>query len=264
MLTREHLLKNAIKIGIFILPFLPYLVTSSLFFPFITGKNFTFRIVIEVLIVLWSLLVLHNRVYHPRMSVVLWSVLGFFGVLVLSTIFSINSYKSFWSNAERMEGLFGMLHVLAFFLIATGVFRKKEWVQFFLVVLVASVGVAFHGIGQLLGLYDIHQGGVRVDANFGNAAYFAGYSLFIIFVSLLFVARVKRGGDVPFARFRTPMQWALGVLASVFLLLLYFNATRGAMLGLLAGLFVTSLLFAVFGRRALRKWGAVLASVLVL
>src|SRR3989344_2771691 len=191
MKSAEGLLKNAIKLGIFILPFLPFVVTDSLFFPFITGKNFAFRIIVEILLVLWVMLVLKNRTYLPRRSLLLWSVAILFAVLVLATVFSINPYKSFWSNAERMEGLFGLLHVFMFFVITASVFKVRDWIQFLFTVLVASVGVALHGLGQLFGWYDIHQGGVRVDANFGNAAYFAGYSLFIVFFSLYLIARIK-------------------------------------------------------------------------
>jgi hypothetical protein len=42
-----------VKIGLFIIPFLPLYVSSSMLFPFITGKNFAFRIITEVIFIFW-------------------------------------------------------------------------------------------------------------------------------------------------------------------------------------------------------------------
>src|SRR3989344_4320803 len=261
----EKILVRIIKVGIFLLPFLPFVVTDSLYFPFIMGKNFVFRILIEIIFVLWVFLVVRNRKYLPGRSAVLWSVLAFFVVISLSTAFSINPYKSLWSNAERMEGLFGLLHVLALFVISVGVFKRRDWIQFMWTVLLASVGVAVHGLGQLFGWYDIHQGGVRVDANFGNAAYFAGYSLFIIFFSLFLITRIRRGEYVPLAgKGGKWAQWALVVLSVVYVVLLFFNATRGAMVGLVGGLGAAVLLVTIFGKGRTRKLAGIVLLVLVL
>ncbi len=267
MTQSERWLKNTIKAAIFILPFLPFVVTDSLYFPFITGKNFVFRVIIEILLVLWVVLAIKNKKYLPGKSAVLWAVLAFFGALTLATVFSINPYRSFFSNAERMEGLFGLLHVLGLFMVTASIFNKKDWAQFFSVTLVAAVGVAIHGIGQLVGWFEIHQGGVRVDANFGNAAYFAGYSLFVIFFSLYLFTRVRAGEYVPFGKdYRKIWLWALGAVSVIYVVLLYLNQTRGAMLGLLGGLFVAALLRAIFGGKVrARTWsrGAVLVLVLI-
>src|SRR3989344_3407795 len=248
MKSAEGLLKNAIKLGIFILPFLPFVVTDSLFFPFITGKNFAFRIIVEILLVLWVMLVLKNRTYLPRRSLLLWSVAILFAVLVLATVFSINPYKSFWSNAERMEGLFGMLHLLALFVIMAGVFKERDWMQFFGVTLVASIGVAFHAIGQLAGFYETHRG-TRMDSNFGNSTYFAIYAIFMIFLSAYVAYATGKGKVRPFGgEYNRWITWGLGALGVVYVILLYLNATRGALLGFLVGAFLVALLLTIFSR----------------
>jgi len=260
----ESLLKNVIKGGIFILPFLPFLVTDSLFFPFITGKTFVFRIIVELLLIAWVALVLKNRKYLPKRSVLLWALLAFFVVVGLSTAFSLNPSKSFFSNAERMEGMFGLMHVLAIFVMMAGVFKERDWAQFFFVSLVASIGVAIHGIGQIVGWYDTHQG-TRVDANFGNSTYFAMYALFMIFFSFLMAHRARRGQYIPFSAGKERVvQWAFALLAVVYAVLLYINTTRGALLGLLAGLFLASLILSIRSRGTTRKVSLVLFGVLLL
>ena len=52
----NDLLKTITYTGIFAVPFVVLLITESLFFPYITGKNFTFRILVEVMTVAWILL----------------------------------------------------------------------------------------------------------------------------------------------------------------------------------------------------------------
>src|SRR6185503_2743161 len=56
-----------------------YIPFSNMFFPFITGKNFAFRIVVEVLFAAYVLLALREPKYRPRSSHVMWA-LGLFVV----------------------------------------------------------------------------------------------------------------------------------------------------------------------------------------
>ncbi len=251
----EKVLSNIIKYGLLVIPFLPLYVASGLFFPFITGKNFAFRIIIEILFAAWIILALKLRAYRPGKSAITLSVLAFTVILLLSTIFSIDPARSFWSNAERMEGFFGLLHVFAFFLIATSVFTTKDWLRFFWISLGVSVLVSGHGILQLLGKAEIHQGGVRVDANFGNATYLAIYLIFHIFLALYFITRYR----IKWLRF------SLALLVLLELFILYNTATRGAIIGLLAGLFLTGALVTFFSSGRARRWGiaALLVAVVV-
>jgi len=39
--------------AVFLIPVVPLIVANSLFFPFITGKNFAFRILVEVMAAAW-------------------------------------------------------------------------------------------------------------------------------------------------------------------------------------------------------------------
>ena len=54
--------------GFFLIPFIPSVVIDTMFFPFITGKNFAFRILVEILLAAWAILALANAVYRPHKS----------------------------------------------------------------------------------------------------------------------------------------------------------------------------------------------------
>jgi hypothetical protein len=69
-------LKWGLYIGVFAVPFIPFIISTTYFFPFITGKNFTFRILIDVLFALYLLLAFRDPAYRPRFSWVSISVLA--------------------------------------------------------------------------------------------------------------------------------------------------------------------------------------------
>src|SRR3989344_191063 len=114
------LIKYLLYAGIFAVPFLAFIVSSSMFFPFITGKNFSFRIITEVMTALWLVLLLFDSRYKPKKSWMLAMLAIFVGVVALSSVFGENFYRSFWSNYERMEGVGTYLHLLASFIVLAG------------------------------------------------------------------------------------------------------------------------------------------------
>lgn len=240
-----------LKGGIMLTLFLPLLVPQNLFFPFITGKNFLFRAGIEILFALWIFLMLRDKKWIPRKSLILFFVSLTVLILSLSTIFGADPSRSFWSNYERMEGLVGHLHLLLYFLILVSVFKTDaDWRAFFHVSFLANIFVAFYALLQLAGKVAIHQGSTRIDATLGNATYMAVYLLFHLFFLIYFFLKTKS------AIWRS----AYAVLFALDAFLLYETATRGAILGFLGGL----LLFAVIlGFRSQKKIYKLSAAALV-
>ena len=118
--------------GIFLVPFISFIVANSMFFPFITGKNFVFRILVEILFASWLILALRVPSYRPTFSWLAVAVAVFVGVIALADIFGVNSTKSFWSNFERMEGLVTLVHLLMYFIVMGTVLNtQKLWTWFF-------------------------------------------------------------------------------------------------------------------------------------
>jgi len=225
--------------GIFLTPFLVLIVTSSLFFPFITGKNFIFRILIEITFALWLILVIFDKKYlpvrqagHPKKSWILIALSSFIIILIFSSVFGENFYRSFWSNYERMEGLITYLHLFVFFLIMISVIKgEKLWKWFFNISLFVSVIVGIYGLWQLIS----HQGSSRVDATLGNPTYLAIYMIFHIFLALMIFFQEKRW-----------FRWFYLPVAVFDLIILYHTATRGAILGLIGGFILALILTILF------------------
>lgn len=251
-MTLNKFLRWTAIASVFSLCVVPFIVSESLFFPYIVGKNIFFRVMVEIGFAAWLLLALRDSSARPRLSSLLWSFVAFTGVMGLATIFGENSWKSFFSNFERMEGYITVLHLFAYFVVASTVLNtEKIWTRFLQTSIGASLVVSAHGLFQLFGVSAINQGGNRLDATLGNAIYLAVYMLFNMFFAAILFARDRA-------------LWKRIVYGAVILIqfvVLYNTGTRGTVFGLLAGTLVTSALVALFERSDKRR--RVIAAVII-
>lgn len=192
MTATEKVLRSIVIGGIFVLPAVALVIANFLFFPYITGKNFMFRILVEIMAGAWLALAVAVPKYRPRRD---WVIGAFFLFVILIAIADAQGampFKSFWSNFERMDGWITVAHTFLFALVAACVleierlwrqlFRWSLWVSAYLSVLgflqVASV-ISFGGGSGNSGL----EG--RIDTTFGNPIYLAVYMLFNVFIAAL-------------------------------------------------------------------------------
>jgi tetratricopeptide (TPR) repeat protein/O-antigen ligase len=234
MTTTKDLMKYLVYGGIFAIPFIPFIISSSMFFPFIAGKGFTFRIIVEIIFGAYIVLAFIEPVYRPSFNWITKAVLAFTSIIFIADIFGENPYKSIWSNYERMEGFVLIAHLLLFYIVVSSILNTKDlWNKFLNTNIGASMLMTVYGVFQLAGVFKINQGGARVDGTFGNAAYFAIYLVFNIFLSIYMLSDSKIE------------KWKKWVYSGVILaetIMLYFTATRGAILGFIGGLVVTGIL----------------------
>ncbi|OHB18007.1 MAG: hypothetical protein A2749_00235 [Parcubacteria group bacterium RIFCSPHIGHO2_01_FULL_45_26] len=228
------------------LPLVALIVSNSMFFPYITGKNFAFRIIVEIIFAAFLVLSLYDSSYRPKHSWILFAFATFLLATILGTIFGINPYRSFWSNFERMDGLINYIHLFAYFLVAVSVLNTERlWRIFFQVSMGVATLVAAYGILQIFGLTKISQSATRLDATFGNATYLAVYMMFNLFISLKFL----------FDSIKTSWtKWLYGPLSLLSFIIIYKTATRGVILGTLGGLFLAMLIVAWKSGPSIRKF----------
>lgn len=244
----QKILANIVVVGGFVVvPFIPFIVFGgSTFFPFIVGKNFAFRIVVEIVFAAWIVLAAIDPLYRPRKSVLLGVIAIFLGIITLSALFGENPAKSFWSNFERMEGVITYLHLFAYFVVAsTALTARNLWRPYLNLHLGAGAIMALYGVLQWAGLFTIVQDGMRVNGTLGNAAYLGTYALFNIFIAVFLMARqsITTTGE----KARVAIYGAIAILQ---IFVLYHTATRGAALGLIAGAGISTILIAIFARES--------------
>ncbi|KND49427.1 MAG: putative O-antigen ligase [Parcubacteria bacterium C7867-003] len=234
MTTTKNILKYCVLAGLFLIPFIPFIVPKAMFFPFIAGKGFVFRILIELIFGLFVALAFTEPSYRPKLSWLTKSLLLFTSIILVADLFGVNSYKSLWSNYERMEGFVLIAHLLLYYVVASSILNTRElWNKYINTILFSSAMMSIYGMFQVFGLATINQGGTRVDGTLGNAAYLAIYLVFNIFLCLYMMA------DSFLPKWQ---KWTYGVVAVIELIVLYFTATRGAILGIIGGLMVTAIL----------------------
>ena len=253
-------MKNSIRwvtLGaVFLIPLLPFLVANSYFFPFITGKNFAFRILVEIAFAGWVYLAFADVKYRPRFS---WTavMLGLFTLwMAIADALAVNPAKAFWSNFERMDGWVTLIHLFMLFLVMGSMFAiDKLWQRWWFTFLSISALICLYSLLQVGHVLAIHQGGVRVDATFGNSDYLACYMLFAIAISVwqAFVAKNQL------------LRWALIVLTVFEIIVLFFTATRGAILGFVGAAVLGALLWMFeSGKQGRKMAGGTLLVFLVL
>lgn len=249
-MTTNVTLRNTIITLLFATLIVPLVVSGSLFFPYITGKGFLFRTLVEIAFALYVILAIRDKSYIPKKSVILWSLLGLLGVMAISTFISENPTKSFWSNYERMEGYITFLHLAVYFVVLAGVFTRNTWTSFWNSSLAASVvigGYAF--MGDRYAEIPLQ----RIQGTFGNSTYLGVYALIHIFIAAYLALRIieRKGG---FKKNIGSVALYTG-FALFNLFIMYSTGTRGSFAGLLVGALLSTILIAIFekGRPQMRK-----------
>lgn len=257
-------------------------VINSIFFPFIGGKDYFFRFAVELGIIAWLLWWAFEAKDGEASTAIkatfkkplVIAVTVFVAAVMIACIFAYDAHAAFWSNYERGEGGFQMLHYYAFFLLLVLLFKHEDdWKNIFKFSLVAAAGMVGYGVMANLGYASFispYAGGTpptgwlhqlidgRFEGSLGNPAYVAPYLMFSMFFAGYLWIRSKVAGTLT-----TLKSWGYGSILFAFLFFFYLSQTRGAFLGLAAGIFIGVLYLAFAGSRRMRKWSAVTLAILV-
>lgn len=242
----QDFLKVVVYGGLFLVPFLTLYVANDLFFPFITGKNFAFRIIVELVFVAWGILCLLDAKYRPKFSWTLVSFSAFLIVMFFANLFGQHPESSFWSNFERMDGYVTLVHIYLYaFVLGSVITNKKSWGWYLNATLLAAFITALYGVAQFTGITGEREG-VRIESYLGNAAYFSIYMLFHVFIAFWMFVESKV----------TLHRLIYALLSILFIYGLINSGTRGTVLGFGAGLGVMVTYIMLFGAkyREFRKY----------
>ncbi len=242
----EKMLRWVVLAGVFALPFIVFIISQTLFFPYITGKNFSFRILVEIISGAWLALALVLPEYRPRRSWLLAAFSLFVIIVAIADAQGVYPFKSFWSNYERMDGWVTLAHLFAYFVVAASMLNtEKLWRALFNVSLAASVVMGLYGLLQIVGITSLAAGfssATRIDATFGNPIYLAAYMLFHVFIAAMLLVRT-RAERIPGSRLGVTLWYGSVIVFDTLILCL--TGTRGTMLGLVGGALLALVLFAV-------------------
>jgi len=168
-------------------------IFKSWIFPYITFKSIPFRIIVELMSLAYLILALKCPKYRPKKSWILYSLLIFTGIAIITSIFGINLKLSFIGDLERMWGINMWVHLVLFFIIVSSFLKtKKEWFSFLNIGLIFASYIAIYGYLQRWGVSGIFQTGItRIQSVLGNSAYVAGILLLSSILSFYLLIKTK-------------------------------------------------------------------------
>lgn len=264
------------------------IVSVSTLFPFIVGKYVWFRAMIGLAVIFFSIGLIQdpqshylNRLKNLFKSPIVIAVSAFVGAFLLACLFGVNPEMSFWSNFERGEGGLQILNFYALFLLVGALFSdRKDWDKMFWMMCFASLLMISYGVGAHLKTIDapkaegeaggamyqtfqyfigpsFNDSSFRFQGSIGNPAYVAVFLIFSIYYALNLLVRKYRDRLLSFQAI------SLYLMIAIFGVFFVLAATRGAFLGLLAGLFV-ALLYLALSKKEWRKYALGTIAVLAL
>lgn len=261
----EYLTKGFLLLAFVVPPFVaPWVIggelafNSSLFFPFVSGRVYIFRLLVEISLFFWLLLIARRPEFRPRFkSPIILGTLAFLLGLVITGLTGVDPIHSFFSNIERADGIVQFGHWALFLLMISSVLRRpKDWRIFlwiFTGVAAALASYAWslhflpHSLPQPNPYYED-----RIAGLFNNPSYLAAFMLFSVGIASLlwsqFATKSKKSSGDDWWR-----HVLFGGLILFFAATLVITGTRGSYLGFVAGLTSFSLLAIVFLRQTKRK-----------
>ncbi|OHA45994.1 MAG: hypothetical protein A2541_00405 [Candidatus Taylorbacteria bacterium RIFOXYD2_FULL_36_9] len=245
----KEILKYIIWVGIYLTLIIPFIVSGDLFFPYITGKAFTFRIIVEIIFGLWLILILKDKEFRPKWSWVLGASLIFISVLFIADVNAVAPAKAFWSNYERMEGFVTFVHLLAYFLVLGSMLNKEKlWLWFLRANLVTGVVMAVTSIAE-----GIKDNIIRIAGPLGNPIYISVYFLFIFFFTLILLYKDVLAKNLTdravFKKVFANVLFYIYLLSSFLSLFVIYRTSRGALLGVIGGILIGAILISIFEKQ---------------
>ncbi len=157
------MLLKASKFFLYVSVFSILIVLTTTFFPFIGGKYYFYRTATELALlcfVLWwgfqakagEAKALFSKISDQPLFL---AVSAFVAAFMLATLFANDMHAAFWSNFERGDGGFQMIHYYIFFVLAVMLFASDaDWKRLFRVAIIAATCMILYGVIGYYQQYD--------------------------------------------------------------------------------------------------------------
>ena len=267
----EMLLLYGIRGGVVLVLLMPLIVTDQTLFPFIVGKALYSRSIIEIVFGLWVALAYKYPSHRLPRSWILAAFSIYLGVAVLAAVLGVSTLRSLWSTYERMQGVVDLAHWFALTVVLVSVFRSlSHWRALLNFNLGVSLAIALLGLAQHFEVDILWFGFLnrtkRLEITLGNATYVGAFMQVNLLIAVGFLTqsyqtRAERRPSPSSARRRRrrrrqreaaewrPFWWRVFWITVIGLdfWALWQTGTRGALIGLVAGLMAFVTLYLIWG-----------------
>lgn len=133
----DYILKGLLLLGLVT----PLIYSANLLGGVMFTKVLFFTSLIELAFVIY-IFQYFKGLYRFKFTWLDWSLVIFLIVLILSTIFSQNSFVSFWGVQDRSLSLFAWIHIFLFYVMIRGIFQKFSDIRVLLRTVLIVGGIA--------------------------------------------------------------------------------------------------------------------------
>lgn len=247
-------LRNITLIGVYGGLLMPLAFFPVVIFPFVFSKLLFLQMLIGLTFPAYLILAWVEPMYRPKRHVLFYAIFAYFVAVALSVVFAVDPIRAWWGNQERMNGLFTLLHFLAWLLMAVSVIRTwEQWKKILIFevcvsAVMASVALLQKPFPKLLSFPAAERVGGLLD----NPIYMAAYQIFnLFFILLLWLKGVSTKTKI----------W-LGVFVLLDVGAFFAAQSRGALVGLAAGIVVFAVVYAVMSKSKKTRISVISAAVL--
>jgi len=206
-------------------------------FPFVFSKLLFFQTLIGLTFPAYLVLLWVDPQSRPRWAPLYGAIIAYFLAVTLSVIFAVDPLRAWWGNQERMNGLFTLLHFVAWLSMTVSLLKTwKQWKKILLFEICISALMAIVALLQkpyptLLRF----PAGDRVGGLLDNPIYMAAYQIFnLSFILLIWLKGVARSTK------------GLLIICALLDISAFIAAqSRGALVGLAAGVVVFAVAYAL-------------------
>lgn len=220
----------------------PLWVFKDLLFPFITSKAFSFRIFVELALPFYLYLLVARPSLRPSLrNPVVVAGLAFLVINFVSAFFGVNPTRGLWGNFERMGGAYYLAHLvlLSFYIILLSQMGGAYIKRMLYGALAVAAFITLNGIsGWMHGPIVVPDPSLptRVSSTLGNPIFLGSFLILPMFLAAFFALQEE-------TLWKKVLFWILVLLQFVGIVL---SVTRGAVVGLAAGLFLGAVVYIVF------------------
>jgi O-antigen ligase len=225
----KNIQKTVFFWGVMVLVATPAFFFPWMYTPFQTGKMWSFMVLVEILLPIFLLLVFKskNKIVFPKST---YLFLAYLLAFLIVSLLGVDVWNSLFGNTDRYGGLFYLMHIGLFLLylhVAVINFGEKAKHAFVLLFVAIAVLASVYGVLESVSLVPTmaYLYFPRVSSVFGNPAFFSNFLLVPFFLSL-YQSKISKS---PYLYYAASFIIAIGI---------FLSGTRGALLGLIAGLFV--------------------------
>ena len=244
----EFYLNKIVHYGLCAILLTPLAFWPKALYPFATPKFLLFQILVEIVFGAWLILLIcrggFTRIIADlRRNHIALAILSFITVSFISALLGVDFQRSFWGLGARMTGLFAELHFVAWFLVLIFYLKndKEKWnnyLNFSFFVALAVAATSF---------YQNPKWVLAVGSTiFNNPTFVAPYFIFHFFWGLyktIFnfsrLAGSRTAGQFSIFKLKG---WIYAAGATFLFIAIVLTQIRGAILGLLIGIFIFGLL----------------------